>query len=232
MDVIDLYPKRIEVTTPYLTFGSRQDIESKFGIERGKKVLISSKGDLDLVTIFFSLIVARTSLIETDHPPIKTVVSYPSMYTKVDILTKYIDDILLLKGVASRINVIMVPIKSADDLISSIESLGDVDVYFNVYFDYHLNDTNLIKKALSAIDAKKGNCMTILGRFDRHKKTITDNVDVELLLNVTRYLPEIVSFIPAQKMMVGKTAGTYVISLANNPRMKVSLNLQYPALFC
>ena len=230
MNMSDFRPKRIEVTTPYLTFGIRQDVEEKFCINRGKMIAITTKGDLEMLIIFLSLLIARTSLLDSDHGKIKTVISYPSILTKKDTLIKYIDELLITNGVPSRVTFEHVPVKNSNDMMESVASLNDFDVYIAIYFDFHLANTNAMKNVLSRLEEKKQNSIIMVNRFSRLKKTITESVDGELLVDVSRYLPPEITFSPVVKMLVGRDCGSYKI-ISSDRRNSLSLKLKYPSFF-
>lgn len=222
-----IYPKCIDVTTPYLTIGMAPDMEQRLGISPGKMIVLSSSGDLELLTIIFSLAIARTSLLETGHEPVRTLVACPSMYPMTSMLETCTRMYVETMGVPSRSTITFVAIKSMDDLVSSIDMIDGFDAYFDVYFDYHLTDVKKIKDAMERLNGKKGGKIMLLNRFNRYKKTVLEHADDELHLQVVRLVPGNVTFIPQMKAMNGTIVGVFTLSTGRND-VKVSYEMRYP----
>lgn len=223
-------PKRIEVTTPYLTLGMQNDVEEKFNIRKGKMIAITTKGDLDMITIFLSLLIARSSLLETGSKTVKSAVSYPSVFTKKELLEDATREILLSRGVPSRVEIQYHAMRNASDVMAMAENLDDFDFFLAIYFDFHLVNSRDMKEILVTLQDKKSKGMVLLNRFNRLKKTITDSVDSELLVDVTRYLSPGMQFKANGKMMAGKNCGTYTIVTAADQE-GLSCKLKYPFTF-
>ena len=191
---------------------------------------MTSTGDMDLLNIFFALLVARTSLLESTSPTVRTIVSYPSMYAGKRMLKYYVERLSRSNGSICRSSVTYNEVKNVNDAFNIIEHLDNFDVYIDLYFDYHLTTTSHVKKALAILNEKKNGRIIVINRFNRKKKTITDGVDGEMIVKANRSIPLRSKFFPVMNMMVGKKAGAYWLTTVDK-KIKINYELKYPSKF-
>jgi len=190
IDASTITLKRVKIRIPYLTMGIHDLIEKNLGMIPGRVVLLSSKGDLDLVLIILSKLIARGSLVEwPDDARRKTRVmfAYPILFDNLDFFMSMVKRNIETSGIESMIDISYRPIKNLDDQIATIDESRGMDICMYYYVDHYFKETSDFVAFMNEMNVMKEGKIMILNRFDKKRKSLADRSDVKIYIIASKF---------------------------------------------
>lgn len=186
-DLVFLPIKRINIPSKFFTIGIRERKEEELGVSPGSVNVISLVGDEQMSTLFLSLAIARTTIVQMESKgPRNVAIVHPVTFSLLATIKKYFEYFLVVYGNENAATITWHPVSKVQEIISIMEGLNEGDVFIDLFSDAFLDTPRVSNSYMNCLKDNKEGKFILISRFSRKKLVITKLCDNELIVEARK----------------------------------------------